>query len=256
MKDVGKREREGEAKELHGEHHPPVVIKFGAEPLVASGQGRMELRFHVVGALIGFKYRIVLQEADILVHRVIQQQEISFSPTDDSASNEITAELDIMYIRHYKTNHIRFGMGVWDAHAGLREDEALIARKDATFPLLKCEHALTTDNLCRLVNRANIVLHSGMREPDHEPPNKLSVIVFLFLPSCEVSKDPEVCVQRVQRLSPVLKNAYEVRVLFALFLEREVADRSGRQRDVRAPASFILSSGWIGSCHRWEGLSC
>ena len=59
VKDVGKREREGEAKELHGEHHPPVVIKFGAEPLVASGQERMELRFQVVSALIGFKYRIV-----------------------------------------------------------------------------------------------------------------------------------------------------------------------------------------------------
>jgi hypothetical protein len=225
VRDVSETEGEREAKELHGEYHPPVVIRFGAEPLVAIGQGRMELRFRVVGALVGFKYWIVLQEADILVHRVIQQQEISFSPTEDLASNEITAELDIMYVRHYKTNHIRFAIGVWDAHEGLREDEALIARKDATFPLLKCEHALTTDNLCRLVNRANIVLHSGMREPDHEPPKTPSVFVFLFLPSCEVSKDPEVCLQGVQRLSPVLKNAYEVRVLVALFMEREVADR-------------------------------
>jgi hypothetical protein len=145
VSDVSERESvcetKSETKELHGEHHPPVVIKFGAEPLVASGQGRMELRFRVVGALIGFKYRIVLQEADILVHRVIQQQEISFSPTDDSASNEITAELDIMYST--KTDSIRFAIGVWDAHAGLSEDEALVARKDATFPLLKCEHALT-----------------------------------------------------------------------------------------------------------------
>ena len=131
-------------KELHGEHHPPVAIKFGAEPLVASGQGRMELRFHVVGALIGFKYRIVLQEADILVHRVIQQQEISFSPTDDSASNEITAEL--VMTDSTKTDSTRFAIGVWDAHAGLSEEEALVARKDASFPLFKREHALTTDN--------------------------------------------------------------------------------------------------------------
>jgi len=125
-------------KELHGEHHPPVAIKFGAEPLVASGQGRMELRFHVVGALIGFKYRIVLQEADILVHRVIQQREICFSPTDDSASNEITAEL--VMTDSTKTDSTRFAIGVWDAHAGLREDEALVARKDATFPRPKSEH--------------------------------------------------------------------------------------------------------------------
>jgi hypothetical protein len=52
----------------------------------------MELRFHVVGSLIGFKYRIVLQEVCILVHQVIQLREISsLSPTDDSASNDITA---------------------------------------------------------------------------------------------------------------------------------------------------------------------
>jgi hypothetical protein len=210
-------------KELHGEHHPPVAIRFGAEPLMESGRGRIELRFHVVGALIGFKYRIVLQEFDILVHRVIQQQEISFSPTDDSASNEITAELDI--VDSTKTDSIKFAIGVWDAHEGLSEDEALVARKDATFPLLKCENALTMDNGCRLVKRANIEIPSAMREPDHEPANKPSVIVFLFLPSCEISKDPDVCVQGVQRLSRVLKNAYEVRVLFALFMEREVADR-------------------------------
>ena len=43
-------------------------IRVCAEPLVASGQGRMELRFQVVGAVIGFKYRIVLQEVDIPVH--------------------------------------------------------------------------------------------------------------------------------------------------------------------------------------------
>ena len=124
-------------KELHGEHHPPVAIRFGAEPLVASGQGRMEMRFRVVGALIGFKYRVVLQEVDILVHRVIQQQEISFSLIDDSASNEITAELAIM--DSTKTELTRFAIGVWDAHAGLSEEEALVARYDATFHFLKSE---------------------------------------------------------------------------------------------------------------------
>ena len=126
-----------ETNELHGQHHPSVAIKFGAEPLVSRGQGRMELRFHIVGALVGFKYRIVLQEIDILVHRVIQQQEISFSPTDDPASNEITAEL--VEFDGTKTELIRFAIGVWDAHAGLSEDEALVARYDATFPRPKSE---------------------------------------------------------------------------------------------------------------------
>ena len=79
-----------------------------------------------------------------LVHRVIQQQEISFSPTDDSASNEITAEL--VMTDSTKTDSTRFAIGVWDAHAGLSEEEALVARKDASFPLFKREHALTTDN--------------------------------------------------------------------------------------------------------------
>jgi hypothetical protein len=64
----------------------------------------------------------------------------------------------------------------------------------------------------------------GARHAENESASKPSVIVFLFLPSCEMSKDPEVCVQKVQRLSPVLKNAYEVVVFFALLIEREEAD--------------------------------
>jgi hypothetical protein len=216
-----------ETNELHGEHHPSVAIRFCAEPLVASGQGRMELRFCVVGDLIGFKYRIVLQEVDILVYRVIQHQETNFRPTEYSveASTEITANLDIMYTRHYKTDRIKFAIGVWDSHTGLSDDEALVGRTEASFCLLKCEYGLTTDNLCRLVNRTNMGMPSGMREPDHEPPKNPSVIVFLYLPSFEISKDLEVCVQVVERLSPVLRNAYEVRVLVAWFIESEVPDR-------------------------------
>ena len=79
-------------KELHGEHHPPVAISFGDQPLVASGQGRMELRFQIVGALIGFKYRIVLQEVDAVDNLMIQQKEITFSLFDALCSSEITAE--------------------------------------------------------------------------------------------------------------------------------------------------------------------
>jgi hypothetical protein len=135
-----------EANELHGEHHPPVAIRFGAEPLVAGGQGRMELRFHVVGALIGFKYRIVLQEVDIPMHRVIQQQEIRFSPIDDSASNEITAEL--VESDSTKTDRIKFSIGVWDAQAGLSEYEALLARKDSTFPRPNSEVLILISQLC------------------------------------------------------------------------------------------------------------
>ena len=79
----------------------------------------------------------MLKEVDILVHpgQVIQQQEISFSPTDDPASNEITAEI----VDGTKSVSIRFVIGVWDAHDFLSEDEALVARKDASFPRLKNE---------------------------------------------------------------------------------------------------------------------
>ena len=146
VRDVSKRETEREAKKLHGEYHPPVAIQFGAEPLVSNPQGRMELRFHVAGALVGFKYRIVLQEIDILVHRVIQQQEIRFSPIDDSASNEITAEL--VESDSTKTDRIKFSIGVWDAHAGLSEYEALLARKDSTFPRPNSEVLILISQLC------------------------------------------------------------------------------------------------------------
>jgi hypothetical protein len=151
-----------ETEDITQELHPPVASCFGAEPLVASGRGRMEFCFHVVGALVGFKYRIVLLAVDILVHRVIQQQEIRFSPTDDSAFNEITAELDVR--DSTKTDSIKFAIGVWDAHAGLSEEEALVARKDATFPLITCEHALTTDNVKGAFSSTPLVSEARMQE--------------------------------------------------------------------------------------------
>jgi hypothetical protein len=49
----------------------------------------------------------VLEEVDI---EVIQQQEISFRLIDDSASNEIRAELAIM--DSTKTDRFKFDMGV------------------------------------------------------------------------------------------------------------------------------------------------
>jgi hypothetical protein len=56
-----------EQKELHGEHHPPVSIILEVEPLVTSCQGRMQLRFQVLGALVDFKYRIVVQHMDVVL---------------------------------------------------------------------------------------------------------------------------------------------------------------------------------------------
>ena len=85
-----------------------MAIKFGAELLVASRLGRMQLCFQVVGALIGFKYGIVLQEVDNIL--VIQRQEINFSLIDDSAWNVIRAELAIM--DSTKTDRFNFDIGV------------------------------------------------------------------------------------------------------------------------------------------------
>jgi hypothetical protein len=62
-----------------------------------------------------------------------------------------------------------------------------VSRTEASFRLSKGKHGLTSDNLCSLVNRANVGLPSGMREPDHEPPKPPSVIVFLYLLSFEIS---------------------------------------------------------------------
>jgi hypothetical protein len=83
----------------------------------------------------------VLEEVDI---EVIQQQEISFRLIDDSASNEIRAELAIM--DSTKTDRFKFLIEVWDTYAGLSEEEALVTRYDASYPILKREHALTKDN--------------------------------------------------------------------------------------------------------------
>ena len=82
----------------------------------------------------------MLEEVDI---EVIQQQEISVRLIDDSASNEIRAELAIM--DSTKTDRFKFLIEVWDTYAGLSEEEALVTRHDASYPL-KREHALTKDN--------------------------------------------------------------------------------------------------------------
>ena len=83
----------------------------------------------------------MLEEVDI---EVIQQQEISFRLIDDSASNEIRAELAIM--DSTKTDRFKFLIEVWDTYAGLSEEKALVTRYDASYPILKREHALTKDN--------------------------------------------------------------------------------------------------------------
>jgi hypothetical protein len=124
-----------EQKELHGEHHPPVSIILEVEPLVTSCQGRMQLRFQVLGALVDFKYRIVVQHMDVVL---LQWQEISFSPIDDSAPHKITADLAIM--ESTKSDLFRFVIEVFDQQAGLKEEMAMLATRDVSIPLLKREH--------------------------------------------------------------------------------------------------------------------
>ena len=110
----------------------PGVLKIG---LVASRQGRMQLRFQVLGALIGFKYRIVVQHVDVLL---LQEQEISFSPIDDSAPNVITADLAI--VDSTKSDLFRFVIQVFDLQGGLSKEMAMLAARDVSIPLLKREH--------------------------------------------------------------------------------------------------------------------
>ena len=124
--------------ELHGDNHPPVTIVFGSSPLVSECVGEMDLSFHVRGAVVGFRYRIVVQELDAQATKVIQQEERSFSPIDDTSANKATVELRIIDI---KRDVFRFAIAIEDTYEGLMSTSvgwgALVARKDGSFSLVR-----------------------------------------------------------------------------------------------------------------------
>ena len=117
----------------HGDDHPLVTIAFGTDPLVSTRAGEMTLRFHLVGAVVGFRYRIVVQEVSIRTAQVNQQVVSVLSVEDDSsASNEAAVELVVF---GGQEDNFKFAIAVFDAHEGLTDEEALVARRDGSFPV-------------------------------------------------------------------------------------------------------------------------
>jgi len=119
----------------HGDDHPLVTIAFGTDPLVSNRAGEMTLRFYLVGAVVGFRYRIVVQEVSIRTAQVNQQVLSVLSVEDDSsASSKAAVELALF---GGQEDNFRFAIAVFDAHEGLTDEEALVARKDGTFTLTR-----------------------------------------------------------------------------------------------------------------------
>jgi hypothetical protein len=138
----GQKEREpGEGRQMenehdqHGDKHPPVTIAFGTEPLVSTRAGEMILRFHLRGVVVGFRYRIIVQEIHVGTAQVDQQESLVHCVDDDSpASSEVTVELSL-YDEFQKD--FRFAIVAYDAHEGLTDEEAIVARRDGTLPLVR-----------------------------------------------------------------------------------------------------------------------
>jgi len=121
--------------EHHGDKHPPVTIAFGTEPLVSTRAGEMILRFHLRGVVVGFRYRIIVQEMRGGTAQVDQQESLVHCVDDDSpASSEVTVELSL-YDEFQKD--FRFAIVAYDAHEGLTDEEAIVARRDGTLPLVR-----------------------------------------------------------------------------------------------------------------------
>ena len=55
--------------------------------------------------------------------------------------------------------------------------------------------------------------------------HEAQILVFLFLTSCEIGRDALTCVQGVERLGPLLKEASEVRIFFAHRIDPDDAQR-------------------------------
>jgi ribosomal protein S18 acetylase RimI-like enzyme len=101
--------------------HPPVAIAFGEIPLVPTRVGTMTLNFHLVGTVVGLRYRIVVQEIHLLTGSVKQQDESMVY------TSKVSVELGLYDDMQDK---FRFVISAFDAH------DELVARKDVSFPLV------------------------------------------------------------------------------------------------------------------------
>jgi FkbM family methyltransferase len=99
--------------------HPPVAIAFGEIPLVSTRVGTMTLNFHLVGTVVGLRYRIVVQEIHLLTGSVKQQDESMVYASDVSVELGLYDDLQ---------DKFRFAISAFDAH------DELVARKDVSFP--------------------------------------------------------------------------------------------------------------------------
>ena len=68
---------------------------------------------------------------------LLQEQEISLSPIDDSAPNKITADFAIMTVQ---SQTFSGAIQIFDLQGDLSEEMAMLAARDVWIPLLKREH--------------------------------------------------------------------------------------------------------------------
>jgi FkbM family methyltransferase len=101
--------------------HPPVAIAFGEIPLVSTRVGTMTLNFHLVGTVVGLRYRIVVQEIHLLTGSVKQQDESMVYASDVSVELGLYDDMQ---------DKFRFAISAFDAH------DELVVRKDVSFPLV------------------------------------------------------------------------------------------------------------------------
>ena len=93
------------------------------------------MRFHLRGVVVGFRCRIIVQESHVGTAKVDQQESLVHCVDDDSpSSSEVSVELSL-YAEFQ--NDLRFAIVAYDSHEGLTDEEAMVARRDGTFPLVR-----------------------------------------------------------------------------------------------------------------------
>jgi hypothetical protein len=70
-----------------------------------------------------------------------------------------------------------------------------------------------------------VSLLSFVPSTDEAPEHQDQIIVFLFLNTCEMTMDTNICFNLLTKLSPVLKSATEVRVLFAFLITHDLGEQ-------------------------------
>jgi len=128
-------EQHGMLSDLHGVNHPLVTISFKSPSIVCHGfnNSKMVVKFNLLGAVPGFRYRLFVQELAPGAGNLIRQHKTLLVVISNTSANEVAIPLAVFDARQDMFHLI---IVVWDALEGLSSQDAYLAYKELVAPFL------------------------------------------------------------------------------------------------------------------------